>query len=309
MTSEVIVFHDETEQPAGVNISGHCIVIIPLRIVDRTGTIARPISALVEQIALCRSLVSPEREFHFNRIKGPTWLNGDVASRNLILLSISAFRNVPGDVVGLFGCKLSILFYKKSPLLREYGGIDQKERELRYFETMLRLVIGTALNNLYSGTNHVIVKGIITDASSLHRDIDKRRALQPLLRGSMGSIILKPWVKIDNSAEIVPNDSDHMKYPDDPIEREYASCIQFVDMMLGASACHFYNKKWAPCPSPLVGGNISIDKKCLVAQPLRDLFESVAGQRRAEYLNSMRVAELHPGRKWNDLGAKLMLQS
>lgn len=123
-------------------------------------------------------------------------------------------------------CKLGVIFFDTSVDLDLYGGDHEDEKMLRFFETVLRMLLKACAHALWDEENRLIVKGIVTDGEPWHRALDEVRILGPLM------LEAREYVEIDRDAYIEGLVSDHTS--SECSDKDKAQLLQLTDLLLGS---------------------------------------------------------------------------
>lgn len=245
-TDECIIYHDESK---GVfkNVWAHGLLFIP-----QSGS-AELLSRLWEAR---RRHGCEHKKLRFADISGGKICatDGSIAIQEWIQYGVEALRNKGSRVFRPpLNCKLGVVFFNASLDLDMYGGQTRDEKMLRYFETVLRMLLKGCAHYLYGPDNKLRIKGIVTDGEPWRRGLDETRILERL------ALEAREYVDIHRTAYIEGITSDHTA--DDCTDRNKAQFLQLTDLMLG-SVIH-------ACFRDLRRGS----KKEIIIRPVREMLQ------------------------------------
>jgi hypothetical protein len=194
--------------------------------------------------------------FHFSDISGKRIAvkDGSIIIRDWVNYGVEALRKKGSTIFKpALNCKFGVIIFDTSISLDPYGGKTEGEKKLRYFETVLRILVKGCAHYLYNENNKLKIKGIITDGDAWHRKIDEIRIFNKLLLES------KSFVEIDPQAYIA-------SVPKNPPENNVANLdksrlLKLVDQLIG---CVIQS-----CFRELAHG----DKKEIIAKPVREMLD------------------------------------
>jgi len=231
--SEVVIYHDETKGAGTERLKGHALLFVPVRttIEDIGGFFGNqkrqvmPLDFLLKEIKKIRSDFYANHKFHFSEISGRKWANQNNADKQIVEIGVEYLKQ------NKTFCKLGIIFYEKpkSDQIANYGGEYRSEKELRFGETLLRMLLKGTVHYLYNNNHKVKILKIITDGQPYHRKLNEFRILERL------SGDLRDYIEIYEDAELLNLNSDHKNYDKDSEEYKYANMLQLVDMLLGCA--------------------------------------------------------------------------
>ncbi|MEW6457004.1 MAG: hypothetical protein AB1410_09880 [Acidobacteriota bacterium] len=268
--SEVIVYHDETKS-AGTEISkGHALLFVPIKtIIEETGDLfdtqirqVEPLNILFEEIKKIRSDFGVDHKFHFSEISGRKWAKRNNADKQIVQIGVKYLKQ------NKTFCKLGIIFHEKPrpDQIASYGGKDRNERELRFGETLLRMLLKGTVHYLYDNSHKVKILKIITDGQPHHRRLNEFRILDRLT----GEV--REYVQIPKDAELVHLNSNHRNYNEGSEEYKHANMLQLADMLLGCAIhCCLKDAKIKNI-NPQIGNPIE-DKKGIIAYPVKEMLD------------------------------------
>ncbi len=266
--SEVIVYHDETKYQ---NLKGHVLFLVPVKITIREkGNLLsmppitfKPLTDLFDDIEKVRNNFGANHKFHFSEISGQKWTKQNNAEKNIVQIAVEYLKQK-----NTF-CKLGVIFYEepKLDLISSYGGENRKEKELRFGETLLRMLLKGTLHYLYDNKHKVKILKIITDGQPCHRKLNEFRIIYDLRKK------VRSYVEIPDTAELVHLNSDHKKYVRCSEEYKHANILQLADMLLGSvvQSC-FKETKLYYQKNPRVGDRVE-DKKAIISYPVKLMLE------------------------------------
>jgi len=280
--SEVFIYHDETACAGNENLRGHILFFVPvITIVEFKDSLFgsqtseyTPWTVLFEKIEEIRNKFNENHKFHFSKISGKKWYKQDIADKYFTQLGVEALKQK-----NMF-CKLGIIFYKnpKSCDIAGYGGNKKKEKLLRFYETILRMLFKGIVHHLYDNNNKVKILKIITDGEPYHRKLSNYRILERLIDE------IKDFVEIDKDAEINPNSSDHKKYNKNFIEYIHANMLQLSDMLLGSTIYSCLKNSNIEEKNPRIKDYVK-DKKGIIACPVKKMLDK--RKRKSGFQNSI----------------------
>lgn len=290
--NNVIVYHDETKDEK-LKLKGHILFFVPVTrtVISETPLFGeyveeyKPGDDLFSKIMKIREDYRWNKKFHFCEISGTRWGGYDLAHRRLIEIGVDALLQKRSTLFAHpLGCKMAIIFYSASHRLEKYGGNTKQEKELRFDETMLRILLKGAVHYLFCEENSVNVKNIYTDGFPHHRKINEDRILNRILINSSDiTSSLRDYVTFEESAGIVSLNSDHSLYEKNSPEYIHANFLQLADMLLGSviQSCCKGIKTWRRPPA---FGATEIKKKEIIATPVKLMLEKT--KRRSGFINS-----------------------
>lgn len=295
MNYSVSIYYDETEiQEYG--ISGHILFIVPDELLtehkyplfELEKEIIFPRIKLLEHIQNLRGDVFNHRKFHFKKIKNNenydylTTLKKLVGTLNL---SMSSSKNYLFKQPAF--CKLGILYYPTNHDLSNYGGKNKKERQVRYHETMFRILLKNSLHSLYRDKDKIIVNRILVDGNANHRDFSEYRITKRLLeetyyyRSPLRKNIIFP-----TNLRINHIDSDHKNCEAGTRQYEDANLLQCADILLGCSNYVFFPPKDV---------SIGLNKRILSKEiePMIFKVKRKGGIIKSSHFNSFKISKTH----------------
>lgn len=276
--SEVIVYHDETEI-VGQRCRGHVLFFVPRRIVVREegtlfGTLETehsPWASLGRKLDGLRESYNLDQKFHFSDLSGKKWCRCDEGTRAVISAGVEALRSSGGNEFRPpLNCKLGVILYPGSCRPGLFAG-DKQERQYRYEETALRILLKGALHYLYGTEAPVRVVEIIADGTPAHRVLDADRVLVQILRDERsGRTALRDYVDLAFNTPIRHLSSDHKDHAEGSAERVHASILQVADLLLGSAvrACTLGVPSVVPVPRL---GDCGVSKKDVIAYPVGEM--------------------------------------
>jgi hypothetical protein len=298
--SDVFIYHDETTLAERTNLKGHVFLIVPNSLsvdkdsAQRSLDLCRPpdcesispLNLMHQEIMKVRSKYDAFHKFHFSRIAGKKWNNKNNAERDALETLIDSLRN---RKLARFNeplhCKLAIIFYL-STTLDLYGG-NRTERQYRYYETTLRILLKGSLHYLYDNNNKVKVHKIISDGSPYHRELNYDRIVKPLLAdGSM-----KEYAQVSPNTEIVHLISNHKRYDEDSVEFKHCTMLQLADLVLGSVRYTETSLKLTAIPPT---GTLVENKKAIFSYPIKQMLREWRRDehsRRCNYYKSISVTD------------------
>lgn len=205
----VSVFHDETKKVKNKNDWGHGLLFVP----DTAE------SDLLKELDKARAETGCNRKLHFKDISEKCSTRLFKCAKKYIEIGTSYMSKDKG-------CKLAIIFCDKSETnLYLYSG-DEKERSLRFMETLLRMVLKGGLHFLYCDEWQVGLLEVVTDGNPWHRELDSERIIERLCKEK------REYVRISRKVPIRSVLSDHTdKRCKDP---SAAEILQLTDLLLGS---------------------------------------------------------------------------
>ena len=235
---DVFVYHDEIKEANGRNIWGHALLFIPEK---------KKIN-LYNDLQEIRNKTKCNSKLHFSDISPSVYTPKYECAKQWIELGEHYLKRRNG-------CKLGIIFFDKSSAnLSLYKG-EKKEKQLRFVETVLRIILKGSVHFLYNKDWQVKLLGIITDGNPWHRKLDKERILDELLDEVRDYVVISP------NAEIFAVFSDHKdERCDDPVS---ANLLQLTDLLLGSVTQCFFRLQKAG------------DKKEIIVRPIREMLDKI----------------------------------
>jgi len=242
--SECLVFHDEHKE----QLWAHCLFFVPFKEIDRL---------YKELYCIRKRYKCVDKKFHFNDISGRKFCrkDGSYAIREWIFVAVDAMRSKNTTIFKPpLKCKMGVIFFPPPSQfnIKLYMGTTD-EKKLRYFETVLRMLLKGCANFLYSPFQKLIIKGIITDGEPWQRPLSKTRILDALKQELRDNIEIAP----DAVIEALNSDHDASDCTD-PIK---ANILQLTDLLLGSVIEVCYQQ---PNQRP---------KKWQIAQPVKEMLD------------------------------------
>lgn len=278
--SEVVIYHDETGKIENTDLKGQILFFIPKKIILEHKTplfgnkkeTYSSLDKIYEGIKNIRKSHGVNNKFHFKEIHGKKWTKYDQAAKELVKIGTDCLRSKGNDYFSqpLF-CKMGIIFYS-IPYLNFYGG-DNKEKKLRYHETLLRMLLKGTVHYLYGQHHRVKILKIISDGNPYHRKLSEDRILwQPIIDHLIGRSPLKDYVTIPRTSKIIPQSSEHKKFEEDTEEYIHANMLQLADMLLGSViySCH-KGIKTVP-EEPAIGERV-VDKRGIISSTVKEMID------------------------------------
>jgi len=246
-THECTIYHDESKGVIAGNVWAHGLLFVP------ESARFRLLEKLYESIG---KHCGEDKRLHFTDISGKEICaqDGSVVIRDWVHYGVDALRNKGSAIFRpALNCKLGIIIFDTSVPLDLYGGETRGEKKLRYFETVLRMLLKGCSHYLYNQNNRLRIKGIITDGEPWHRKIDEVRILNPLVRDVRG------YVEIDDEAYIEAAPKDHRSPKCTDCDKSHL--LKLIDHLLGCVV--------QSCFRDLAHGR----KKEIIARPVRDMLD------------------------------------
>lgn len=276
--SKVIVYHDETRFNATTKLSGHVLLFIPTSVtVENSEPLFKSepyeyssLQQLYNEIMKIRTQYNDFHKLHFKKIsKKGKWTKYNEVERKTLKIGVESLRNNGNTTFqNTLFCKVAVILYPIG-YLDSYGGESKKERELRFHETLLRMLLKGAVHYLYSENHQVKILKIISDGNPNHRKISKNRVIKRLLVDN-----LRDYVYIPNSCAIIHQSSKNADFQKDSEEYINANMLQMADMLLGAIIYSYYNESKIKMPLPNINQYVS-NKKEIVSQPAKELLNKI----------------------------------
>jgi len=283
-THRVIVYHDETKDVPGEDLKGHVLLFVPetsTTFHNNTlfGTQEIHVHSLyifAQHIEKLRAeLKCQDKKFHFSEISGKKWSKYDEALFKLNCLNVEAMRTKGVSKLldkPLF-FKLAVMFYPKNADINLYGGDDNKEKRLRYDETILRILLKGAAHFLYSDEDKLEVLRLICDGQPEHRPFsDDRIFWQLLVEEESGRTPLRDYVNICPQARIEHILSDHKQHESSSEEYMHANLLQVADILLGSVRYIFFGDFKDIAQSQQIGRKCE-DKRSVIAKPVWEMLK------------------------------------
>jgi len=267
--SQVIVYHDETKNAGDEKFKGHVLFFVPVKtVIIETGGLFEekieiyPFDELFNKIEEIRVSFGANHKFHFNKISGRKWNIRNNAERKLIQTGVDFLRQKRTF------CKLGVIFYEgtKPYQIKKYGGKNKKEKELRFEETILRILLKGTVHYLYDNEHKVKILNIYTDGMSNHRKLNEVRILDRLLKNT------RDYVQFDDNAAIIHLDSNHNEYNKNTENYVHANMLQLADMLLGSVIHSCLKDAKVRDIKPEVGDEIE-NKKGIIAFPVKEMLD------------------------------------
>jgi hypothetical protein len=193
-----------------------------------------------------------DKKLHFADISGGRICkkDGSIVIRDWLGYGIEALRSKGSAAFKpALNCKLGVIFFDASVDL--YGGGTEGEKMLRYFETVLRMVLKGCAHGLYDEQNQLRIKGIVTDGQPWHRGLDALRILGRLIAQA------RDYVDVDENAYIEGIVSDHASC--NCTDTNKAQFLQLTDLLLGSVIqCCFRDLEYG-------------SKKEIIVRPVREM--------------------------------------
>jgi len=299
----VAIYHDETKDVPERNFKGHVLFFVPITLSVQVETPLfgpdlceySPQEMLFKEIMGCRQEFACNGKLHFSEISGQTWKKYDFAYQKAIALTVDALRSkTPSIFSRPLHCKVAIIFYPKGADWRIYGGDSRKEQELRYDETLLRILLKGACHYLYDDSNRVEVVEITSDGDPAHRRLDEERVVWRLTYDdSYGRSPLRGYVSLVRGATITHLPSDHKKHQVNSEEFMHANFLQIADLMLGSIMRACYVGIQPGKSLPRIGDQCV--KKDIIAQPVKEMLDKIkrgAGFKHSGHYKSFAITQV-----------------
>lgn len=268
--SEVIVFHDETRKAGEEKLNGHVLFFVPIKaIVKESGglfepqeSLIEPLKNLIEEMEKIRTDFRAYHKFHFSKISGKKWGNSNCAEKRVVEIGVNYLRQ------SKYFCKLGIIFYEhpRPEHIENYGGNDKNEQELRFGETLLRMLLKGTVHYLYDKSHKVKILKIITDGQPHHRKLSEFRILKKLKED------VREYVEIPEDAELLHLSSNHRDYDKCSEEYVYANMLQLADMLLGCLIHSCLKDANIRNINPRINDNVE-DKKGIIAFSVKEMLD------------------------------------
>lgn len=301
---EVIVYHDETREAGKGKLNGHVLLFIPRSLTRKKSTPLfgdevmeyRPLAEVHQKITNIRSDHRITTKLHFNEISGRKWGMFDLGTRLIVQAGVDALKHKnPSTYSQSPCCKLAVMFYPKSPSLSRYGGSERKEKQLRYDETVMRILLKGALHYLYGPSYRVMVRGIISDGQPYHRELDLNRAAKRVLfDGLEGTSSLRDYAEFSSGFAIKQIPSDHRLHELSSPDYIHANLLQLADVLLGAVIRCCYADIEVCKTTPALGSSRH-EKKDVIAYPVREMLEKARrgpGFRHSSHYQAFSVSQI-----------------
>jgi len=243
-SNEVVIYHDETKNVNSGKYKGHVFLFVPIKatIIHNSPLLGldieeyNPSNIFYEKILELRKTYQINHKLHFSEIAGRRWSKTDIGVRMMSEVSVEALKH---KFVQMFKkpilCKLSIMFYPKKPNFNLYGGGARKEQQLRYDETIMRIMLKGALHYLYDATNKIRFVALYSDGKPDHRPLDFERVVHRIkYDGQYGRTPLRDYVEFSPNAQVIHLQSDHNLYPASDEKYKHANFLQLADILLGS---------------------------------------------------------------------------
>lgn len=256
MKQKLTVYYDETELKH-VQLCGHVLYFVPSEIsatyenhLPIRGNYCLPIKdnycyspseELLKIIYKIRETEPHNKKFHFKKFTGKYQTKYDRPALLLMAALVDSLRSARfGEFNMPLHCKLAIMYYGNKVRKNYYGG-DTHEQKIRYDETMLRILLKSALHYFYKDGDDIVITDFIVDGKPNSREMDKHRVVQTLLfEEHHQRTPLRKNIQIDPTLKIKHISSDHKDHLHNTIEYEHANLLQCADLLLGAANYTFY---------------------------------------------------------------------
>lgn len=327
METDVHIYCDETKNlksSGGQTISGLVIFIVPERI-HISGALPlfvvdeieySPKKDLIKEILKIRKCYHFNGKFHFSEISGKKWSVVNLPFKLVIELLVEALRCKQSTVfLSPAFCKFGILYYPEKVRKHIFFGESTKENQVRYDETILRMLIKGTCHYLYDEENKITIKKIIIDGLPAHRCYDTSRIVEKLYSDEFNNkrSPLKNFVKFQQDLDIIHLQSDHRQYAVESEDYADANLLQCADLLLGAVNKICLNGYQPQFIQPQIGDEC--DKKAVIAKPILDMIIK-RNKRKSGFLNSShyrsftisRVGIENGSLIFSDLSARLLIE-
>jgi len=155
--------------------------------------------------------------------------------------------------------------------LEFYGGEDKREKQLRFMETLLRMLLKGAIHYLYSTNHKVRISKIITDGQPYHRRLSEERVLWRLIKQQLiDEVRLYATIRLDS--EIIHLPSDHKMFSPESEDYFHANMLQLADMLLGSTVQSCLKGIVWESVNPRTGQKVN-DKKSIIAFPVKEMLD------------------------------------
>ena len=259
MNQSVTVYYDETHMEN--NLNGHVLFFVPDQIeipstqLDNTGNFRlfesasynyNPRHNLLQEITSLRGENFKYHKFHFNKISGKYWYELNEVTYNLLAILVESLRSKGCQrFKPPLCCKVAVLYYPENKKKDMYGGKENKEKKLRYDETMLRILLKGACHYLYDKDHAITISNFVVDGFPVHRELDDNRIIWRLFAEEGNNRTqLRDYVRFDRNMKITHIDSDLKNYAPDSVEFEHANLLQCADLLLGTITYLFFDQPW-----------------------------------------------------------------
>lgn len=216
---ECLIYHDESKR-VFKNVWAHALFFVPKSASEK----------LLSQLWAVRKKYRCEnKKLRFADISGKKICekDGSIVKKEWLQYGVEALRSKGSYTFRPpLSCKLGVIFFPTSLDLDLYGGDTKDEKMLRYFETVLRMLLKGCAHGLYARDNKLKIKGIITDGQPWNRELDEIRILDHLIAE------VREYVEIDRNACIEGVVSDHTS--PDCTDSDKAQFLQATDLLLGS---------------------------------------------------------------------------
>jgi len=299
MESEVIIYHDETGGVGEERLNGHVLLFVPVRVrIEEKGGLFGPNSYQIDsqrelftRLEEVRDEFQAHHKFHFREIGGQSWTKYNEAEKQWVKIGVDALRrgHSRGTIFAYpLHCKLGVIFFESPPLksLELYGGGLRKEKELRFNETLLRMLLKGAVHYLYNENHKVKILKIVTDGEPNHRKLSEDRILWRLIEEELSGK-LRSYVEIKLDTEIVHLPSDHKKHEEGSEEYVHATMLQLADMLLGSVRHVCFKRIKVSSSKPKIGGRVE-NKKSVIGYPVKEMLDKRKRGRNFRYSSHYR---------------------
>jgi len=277
--SEVIAYHDETKNIEGkingekTKLNGHILLLVPKKTtIERKYPLftskknTNPRKLLYDKVKEIKDKYNYEGKLHFSKISGKRWGKYNCAEKDIVELCVYALRNKKSEMFKLpLFCKVNVMYYPASKQLHKYGG-NHREKKIRYYETLMRILLKNTLNFLYDKNNKVKLVKIISDGKPFHRKLNDNRVL-----GSVND--LRNYAEIPYETTIKHHSKDHNKFEKDSEEFIDACILQLADMLLGCITLYCFGNSEIPPLELQIGRNKNFDKKSKICSSIKEMLD------------------------------------
>lgn len=283
MIQSVSVYYDETHLD-NEKCHGHVLFFVPDQtktdndypLFGKSSDSFYPRQHLLKEICNCRGEKHENHEFHFSKLSGKNWSQTDALTEKMIHILVESLRSKGTSIFKPpLSCKVAILYYPNSNKIDMYGGKTKKERDQRFSETMLRILLKGSCHFLFDENHKIHLSRMIIDGLPVHREFDSDRVVYQLYEESEnGRTPLRDYVEFDPKFKISHCDSNHTRYRSGSIEYEDANLLQCADLLLGTFNYAVFSPTWDGERHFQVGDPCD-KKKRFLSKPVADLISKV----------------------------------
>lgn len=220
-----LIYHDESKNVER-NVWAHALLFVPESshkdLLNKLWDIRKKYNCL-------------NKKLHFSDISGSKICesDGSIVIKEWIEIGVEALKWKSSIFNPPLACKIGIIFFDNTCYLSLYGG-NRREKELRFFETVLRMALKGCTHYLYDKSQKLEIKGILSDGQPWHRPLDELRILNKLKSEC------RSYVTINKNAFMKCIISDHSN--EDCKDKDSSQILQLTDLLLGCAITSCFRK-------------------------------------------------------------------